>query len=245
MRSFWIMAVFLLAGIGMLVLAAGLHIKTVNFLSIAKKAEGQVVELVEKRSDKGGYSYAPRIRFKGSSGTDVFFVSSTSSNPASYSVGEVVTVLYDPKNDTQANIDSFFSLWGGELIAGLLGVIFTGIGGASVIMHIKQRRMYQWLERFGQTISARLLDVEKVSGGSTRRSRTGNRTLTASRRQRSYWLIRAQWQNPRDQIIYQFVSDAVYFDPSEYVKDTLNVRIDPENPKRYRIDIGFLPRMAD
>ncbi|MBA1275750.1 hypothetical protein [Stutzerimonas azotifigens] len=64
---------------------------------------------------------------------------------------------------------------------------------------------------------------------------------------RSPWKIVAQWQNPETQKLHIFNSDNIWFDPSRFVSELNQVRvfIDRQNPKRYSMDTGFLPELAE
>jgi hypothetical protein len=43
--------------------------------------------------------------------------------------------------------------------------------------------------------------------------------------------------------VYLFKSANIWFDPTAFVKrDTLDVLVDMDNPKRYQVDISFLPQ---
>ncbi|MNC77488.1 hypothetical protein D3C75_1294550 [compost metagenome] len=58
-------------------------------------------------------------------------------------------------------------------------------------------------------------------------------------------MIRSQWLNPRTSEVHLFESDNIWFDPSDYLKDeSISVFIDKKNPKKYHVDISFLPKIA-
>jgi hypothetical protein len=41
-----------------------------------------------------------------------------------------------------------------------------------------------------------------------------------------------------------FQSENIWFDPSEYIKgEVIDVLVDPNDPKRYVMDISFLPKL--
>ncbi|MNH47046.1 hypothetical protein D3C79_1101060 [compost metagenome] len=59
------------------------------------------------------------------------------------------------------------------------------------------------------------------------------------------YVIRSQWLNPRTSEVHLFESDNIWFDPSDYLKDeSISVFIDKKNPKKYHVDITFLPKIA-
>jgi len=131
------------AVLGPVLLAVGVYLyaRTSAFLERATRTRGEVVELVERRSDDG-YTYAPVFVFEDAKGTSRRIVSNTSSNPPGYAVGDEVDVLYDPDDPEDACIDSFFSLWGGATIVGGLGLVF-GIVGVAVLIMRKYGKVFE------------------------------------------------------------------------------------------------------
>ena len=232
-----VLLVFIAVGIGMLYLAFSLHVKTNHFLTVAQLTDGKVIRLVTKRSQNSN-SYSPEVEFTSDDGQLISFVSSSSSNPPSYSVGEQVSVLYDPQSPYTAQINSFFSLRLGEIISGVMGLCFT-LSFSYLLVRTMKRQ--QRLRDFGQIISAKVNNIEK-SYYTSSTARINN--TYASVRQTTYWVIHAQWQNPRNQKLYLFESEKFYFDPGNYVKDSINVRIDPDDPKIYEVETGFIPKMG-
>ena len=114
---------FTLVGIAMLAAAFYFYQGTRSFLETATKTDGTVVELIRSRSGDSD-TYKPVVHFVDQKGEGIEFTSSTSSNPPSYSVNEMVGVWYDPANPQHAELDGFFSLWGISAIFGGLGAIF-------------------------------------------------------------------------------------------------------------------------
>ncbi|MDX1757914.1 MAG: DUF3592 domain-containing protein, partial [Marinobacter sp.] len=164
-------------------------------------------------------------------GRQVEFKSSTGSNPPSYSRGELVPVLYEAENPASARINGFFSLWGGALIVGVLGLIFGGIGGGLLLQGALKQRSQAHLKQHGVQIHALVQNVEhntglKVNG-------------------RSPYRIVCQWQHPQTGQIHVFRSDNLWFDPSAHLPgDTVPVLVDEANLKNYWVDTSFLPQVA-
>lgn len=87
-------------------------------------ASGVVVALQKQVLNPGSSGvYCPTIEFTTASGEDVRFESSYGTMPASHKVGQVVRVLYDPKNPNSAEIDSGLSKW---LVPGCLMIFAIG-----------------------------------------------------------------------------------------------------------------------
>ncbi len=226
---------FTLIGAGTLAGSIFLFSDTREFLGEAVKGEGEVIELVAKRSTDSNnhtsYTYAPRVRFRSGGGHEFEFTASISSNPPSYSVGEIVPLLYQPGDPQKARIDSFFSLWGGALITGVVGLFFFAIGGGMVLYGWRKARKRQWLMTEGTPVQAQIQGVErntsyKVNG-------------------RSPWYIAAQWQHPTSGKVHIFESDNIWFDPEPYLGGvTVTVYIDRNDPGTYHMDTTFLPQRA-
>jgi len=91
-------------------------------------ASGVVVEVRKRVLNPGSAGvYCPVIEFATQSGELVRFESSFGTMPASHSVGQAVTVSYDPSSPQNAEIDSGLSNWlvPGCLFAfGALGLFF-------------------------------------------------------------------------------------------------------------------------
>lgn len=228
MKAFSI--IFAAVGSALLVVAALLYQHTRSFIGEATTAQGTVIELQPVRSD-GSTTYRPVVRFKDQRGETIEFSSSSSSSPPSYSRGEIVTVLYRPGNPQDAQIDGFFSLWGGSVIVAGLGSVFGLIGGGIIVGRRFIRVRDEGLRRSGTPIETEFQSVQlntaiEVNG------RHPFRVLT-------------QWQNPATSQIHVFHSHNLWFDPTKYLTEKqITVYIQPGNPKKYYVDLSFLPQLA-
>lgn len=218
-------------GLGLLAGAIALALNTRSFISTAKRAQGSVIELIEKRDSDGSVTYKPVVAFTADSGASVNFTSSFSSNPPAYDVGEGVEVLYAPDNPNKARIRGFGSLWLGPTILGGIGAVFASIGFGILIASRLNKKKQDWLMAYGTEIQAEFQSVER------------NTSLKVNGR--SPWRIVAQWQNPETGQLHVFNSENVWFDPTKHVTTKqLKVLLDPKNSKRYHVDISFLPQLA-
>lgn len=222
--------VFTLIGLGMLVGAYAIYSSTNSFIDRAVETEGEVVDLILSRSSDSN-AYYPVVVFRDTSGREVEFQSSTGSNPASYSRGERVSVLYESSSPEGARINSFFSLWGGAIIVGGLGLIFSLIGGGILLFGVMKGRSKAYLQKNGVEVPASVQSVEQNTG--------------VVINGRSPFRIVCQWQHPQTKEIHVFHSENLWFDPSDYINhDTLAVLVDEGNLKKYWVDTSFLPKMA-
>ena len=119
---------------GIMLLVAG----TSAFNALAKisreeSAPGRVVDMIERRQYVNEQDriveeyYYPVVEYVSNDGKRHTVQLSEGSNPASYEVGDEVTVLYEPEHPLDARIKSFGSsalMWVLPSITGILGVAF-------------------------------------------------------------------------------------------------------------------------
>ena len=110
---------FLLFGLLFFAIGSGLTMRQRALEKQGIEAQGVVVGLQENY-DSDGSTYAPVVQFKTANGQGIEFVSSYSSNPPDYEVGEPVIVVYPPNDPGKAVIK-------GE--GQLLHIIFMLAGG--------------------------------------------------------------------------------------------------------------------
>lgn len=235
-------------GVGLLVGGIFSFVQKQAFLKTAQKTTGLVTDLIQSytgapgpaSNSNGNYVsasrnknlvYYPEVSFTTADGQTIKFQSSTGSNPPAYRRGEKVTILYDPRNPYDASIGSFFQLWFGTIILLGLGVVFTFVGILGLIFTISGNRSREWLLQNGTAVAAIFQKIESPP-------------VISNDRYAQYYII-AQWQNPVDNQIYIFKSNPVFFNPQQYIANQpMRVLIDPKNPKKYYVDLSFLPKVA-
>jgi hypothetical protein len=230
----FIASLFAVIGTILLIVAIGALITTRSFMKTAIQAEGSVVALSDRSSSgKLGGVYYPVFTFKDKYEHEFTIISSSGSNPAAFSVGEKVTVLYDPLIPVRARIKSFGQSWLFPTVFGGIGLLFAGMG-------------YSLLSRCAAKAIGRkrLLSRGMIIDSIFQEASLDMRTKVNGR---SPFVIFSQWQNPDDGKMYTFRSKGVWFNPSKYVsKDQpVKVYIDPVQPKNYYVDISFLPKSAN
>ena len=227
--------VFPIIGAGMLIGSFFIYKSTSEFIEKSIETQGTVVELLMSRSSSSSdrsITYRPLVQFTDNKGIPIEFFSTTSSNPPGYSVNEKVEVIYDPESPNKAKIKSFFSLWGGATILGVLSLVFFIIGGSIIAISIKKKNMLEYLKQHGTKIVS---DFKNV-----------NINTTLAVNGKNPFVVVSQWQNPKTSELHVFTSDNIWFDPTDFIKtDKINVLIDSKNPKRYSIDLSFLPKVAE
>ena len=222
---------FTFLGLAMLIGSFYINEDTRSFIAQATKTEGTVVQLILSFSDHSR-TYHPLVRFTDTNGKAIEFVSSTGSNPPGYSEGEKVEVLYLPAEPYKARLNSFFSLWGGSIIVGGLGTIFLLIGGGIFLAPKLKNRKNEYLKEQGSPIESEFQSVAF--------------NTTVSVNGRNPFQVITQWKNPSTSQIQIFKSDNLWYDPTEHIQNKrIRVFIDRNNPKKYYVDLSFLPKIAE
>ncbi len=210
---------------------------TRSFLAHASHATGTVVNLVGRSSGQSGSgqgrqaTWAPEVQFVSPDGRVHTFVSSTSSSPPAYDRGESVDVLFEASNPDGAKINGFISLWGGPLIITIMCSIFAAIGAVMLLVRRMGERKKSQLLVNGRPVQADIQSAQQ------------NTRITVNGRH-PYQLV-CQWQDPITSRLHVFTSENIWFDPSKFIeRDTATVYLDRRNPKRFYVDISFLPKLA-
>lgn len=119
---------FLLIGAGLLYLSFTLTQSTKAFLETAVETQGTVIAL--QRDSEG--VYFPIFKFDTDAGEAIQIKSSSGSQPPKYSEGETVSIFYSPDNPDDALLNDTFSLYGGGIITGGIGIGFILISAFGI-----------------------------------------------------------------------------------------------------------------
>jgi hypothetical protein len=221
---------FTLLGMAMLLGALFCYYNTSRFLTSAIVTEGMVVGFQELRGESSS-TYKPIVVFMTEDEETVKFTSSVGSGRPSYSKGDDVKVLYLSSDPQGAKLDGFFDLWGGVVILATVGSPFFLTGFLMLAFGRLKQRKRTSLRQAGMAVQARFQSVEV------------NYSLSVNGR--NPYVICCQWLNPETQEVHMFESDNLWFNPSDHIRaDSLTVFIEPGNPRKYHVDLSFLPRMA-
>lgn len=118
-------------GVACLVLAAVMGAFTARFVVRSMATVGTITGLGEKvNADDGKTYYYPEFAFVAQDGKTYTAVSHTGSSTAAYTVGQSVQILHDRTDPSAARIDSFGQIWGGDMLAALVGIMFLAISAA-------------------------------------------------------------------------------------------------------------------
>lgn len=223
--------VFPVVGGLLLVVAMLMWNATRQFVASASTLQGTVVELIEQR-DSDGVTYSPVVRFMAPDGNEVTYTESFSGNPAPYDVGEGVEVLYSREHPDKRRIKGFMSLWLGPVILGGIGSVFVLIGGGILLAQHTGKRKKDYLMAYGTAIQTDLQGVER------------NTSLEVNGKHP--WRIASQYLDPGTQKLRVFHSENLWFDPSKFMTaKQVTVLLDPKDPKRYHMDVSFLPALEE
>jgi len=230
MKKNWLFpSIFGGIGIIMLVITVLLWVNEYNFKTHAEITAGTVVSLTySSGSDGKDGTYHPVVEYKYHDQT-VSFISSLGSSPPDYNEGDKVEVYFNPNKLHDAQIKSFASQWFGVTIIGSLGFVFTLIGLGIGLSIYKKSRNKEYLLANGQKIETVFQSV----------GLNGSYSVNG----RNPYLIYSQWYDTIANKVYNFESDNIWFNPQPFIKSgKISVYINPSNPKKYYMDISFLPQ---
>jgi hypothetical protein len=177
-------------------------------------------------------TYKPIIEFTTHEGVLIEFTTSYLSNPPAFNRGEIIEVVYPGSSPEMAKSNTFFSLWGGQLILACIGTVLFIIGFDIVIGRLGRKNV-QYLKENGIPITSKFQSVKE------------NESLTVNGCIRIKSLLSDRTQKKNSEI-HVFSSENIWFDPSEYIKcNDITVMIERDKPQKYYVDISFLPRLAD
>ncbi len=223
---------FIFGSVGLvLLIATVLVVENINrFINNSKTADGTVTELRLGSNTRSSRTYHPVFRYTPEGGKQIEVVSNFGSNPPRYKQGQTVTVRYDPDSPYRAKIDGFWSMWFPVIILAPLSMGFLTPGLILLVMFYRKRARLNWLRLHGRVIST---DFQAVMVN----------TAVRINGQHPYQIV-TRWQNRNRGVHHTFKSDYLMEDPAPYVEDgrAINVRIDPNNPKLYNMDLTFLPQ---
>jgi len=228
-----IFGLFFVVGLGLFIGGIYSFQNTRRFLQTAIEVPGVVTENVwreERSSDnRASWAFYPRIRFRTSDGQNISFISNTGSSPPSYRVNEPITILYDPQQPYHASIKSFSELWMLPVLLCGMGSLFSSFGIVVVVWQAFSARKNAWLQQNGRRIQADFARVEL-------------NTSVAVNGANPYRIV-CQWLDPAKNEMHIFNSANIWFDPTNYIPEkTIEVLVDPNNPRRYAVETAFLPK---
>ena len=129
--------VFSLVGFLLAAIAIFLFIRTRIFLGTAQEVKGTVIRMVySSGGSEGGGGYSPVYQFRTLEGQTIEAGDSMSSNPPMFREGQIIDVLYDPRNPQKARIKKWMSLYFVSVLLGGMGLVFGGVGVVMLIFKL-------------------------------------------------------------------------------------------------------------
>ena len=222
---------------GLVVTGAVFALREYRFINRAAHGRGTVVEVNRRTEhDKDGtHSYFyPVVEFRTQDDRIVRITSSVGSDPPAYEVGEAVPVLYDPAAPASGCIDSFIERWFVALLFSGLGLLFfTVLSMWPLGSEWIRRRQVKALLRGGRSIVTTFHSVEDLKHED---ENGGYRT----------YRIVTEWRHPLSKNIVHFRSQLLSEDPTSRVaKRLITVLVDPDNVRRYTMDLSFLQEQSE
>lgn len=228
-------SLFGVVGLGMLLGSWMAFTSTQKFLENSELSEGTVIsnELHYSHDEEGNREkyYYPIVEFQTQEGENVKFEADFGSYPPMYQVGEQISIIYNPQNPTDAQINSFWTLWFVSILLLGMGGVFASIGFGILLSLYKAKKKLSNLLANGQKILTQFFGVQL------------NYSISVNNRH-PYQII-SQWFDPVNQEVHIFCSENIWFNPEDFIpSQDIPVYVDPQNPKTYYMDISFLPKMV-
>ena len=121
-----------IVGLTLLYFAFRAYNSTVSLMQEGIKTTATVKEMISV-SDSDGNTYKPVFEFTDRGNTVRTYESSISSSPPSYSVGQKVKIVYDPKDEDDVKTISFWGLYRWSIVLMCLASPFLIIGGSYLL----------------------------------------------------------------------------------------------------------------
>jgi uncharacterized protein DUF3592 len=222
---------FAIFGLIFAVIGLAIFWSNYQFKLKASSTTGTITGYVSYQDSDGDTLYKPEASFVTSQGENINFTSNVGSSFRGKDIGEKVEILYMPDNPQKAKMNTGSEMWFLPGIFTGIGSVFFAVGVGMIVANKKRQQTIEWLKRSGQLIQADFIEVQQ-----------GNVTVN----NRHSLLVTCQWLNPADQQVYVFKSDNLWYDPSSFIQpgQKIPVYINPNNPKKYFVDLSFLPEKA-
>ena len=128
-------------GVILLVTATIVSINKVKFLQEAEVTQGGIINYTLERSNGAGAGkpsttvFYPNVRFVSPDNQTIEFRSGVASNRKPYTLGSSVSVVYNPQNPKEAEINSLMRLWFLPFTLSFMALIFIIISIVSFNQH--------------------------------------------------------------------------------------------------------------
>jgi hypothetical protein len=144
-------------------------------------------------------------------------------------LGEEIPILYWKEQPYNAEINSFWHLYFHIIIFWFLWSIFSIFGFAFLYTLIQKDRTRKKAQYYNREIESS--DIQVVHSPITINGKALLR-------------LQVQWQNPETGKIHIFYSESFEYNPEPYIKNTVRIKMDWNNYKKYWVDISEFPELA-
>jgi len=146
----------------------------------------------------------------------------------SFNVGESASILYNKIIPAQIYIDSFIGLWFWPLTFLIISIVIAGlIFLLNYIFNWRDNKKKNIL-RHGTHIYTKFKIVEAI--------------IKVKKEGKHPYQIISSWYDKNSKKTYLFKSEYLWTNPSDYImEETITVKIDSKNKKKYIMDLSFLP----
>lgn len=206
---------------------------TLSFISNSEVTTGEVIGLSSGSTKRSVIRYVVENNGGNSEKYSGEYIveSSVGSNPPQHKIGDAVSIRYKMDNPGDSKVNSFLELWFAVIVTGILAVTFMSIGFGMIGYSFYRKKVLEKLKVIGVKIETVYQGVERNSSVSV------NGKIP--------YQIVSHFKDTSANKIYIFKSDNLWFDPSDYIQTkNISVLVDPQNYKKYHMDISFLPKIG-
>jgi hypothetical protein len=183
-------------------------------------------ENTHRTKGRVSFSKAPIVSYISRDGQKRTCATGSYSYPPAYSIGEKVKIFYDSSKPNHARMGTSIRH----------SITLISIGGAIFILvliifllTVSKEKTSKLLIQTGIKIAADIVSVYYDKS-----------TTVMGKRP---FVINCQWLQTHNNTVYTFKSKYIWFDPAPYLgeRKQSDVFIDPNDPKKYYMDLSFLP----
>lgn len=175
-------------------------------------------------TDNKGHTRYKLMYFDNQQNTHTYWMDKQSwTDPLNY--GEKVPIYYlpeKPDESTSGGIDAWFV----TILLSVFFVVFGLIGYIGLGKQLLALNQKKYLHEWGINITARVDDVYK--------------NYSVSVNNECPYIIRSTYKSPLDNKVYIFQSDNIWFNPAPYLKDSIIVKVNPNDYTEYIVETDFL-----
>lgn len=175
-------------------------------------------------TDNKGHTRYKLVYFDNQQNPHIYWMDKQSWTDA-LNYGEKVPIYYSPDKpdeSTSGGIDAWFV----TILLSAFFVVFGMIGYIGLGKQLLSLNQKKYLREWGINVTARVDDVYK--------------NYSVSVNNECPYIIRSTYKSPVDNKVYIFQSDNIWFNPTPYLKDSIVVKVNPNDYTEYVVETDFL-----